>query len=221
MDGNEERISVFINSLERESDPFLEELEQKARRDQIPVIRHEMISFLQLMVKISKPARILEVGTAVGFSALVMAKVMPKDCILTSIEHDPDRIKEAAENIRQDPCGSRIRLIEGEAQDILPTLEGPYDLIFMDAAKGQYIHFLPHVLDLLAPGGLLITDNVLRGGDILESHYALERRNRTIHKRMREYLEELKTSPLLDTSIIPLADGVALCRKKEGDFGIS
>ena len=221
MDGNEERISLFINSLERESDPFLAELEQKAHRDGIPVIRHEMISFLQLMVMISKPARILEVGTAVGFSALVMAKVMPKDCVLTSIEHDPDRVKEAAENIRRVPYGSRIRLIEGEAQEILPALEEEYDLIFMDAAKGQYIYFLPHVLSALRPGGLLITDNVLRGGDILESHYALERRNRTIHKRMREYLEELKTSPLLDTSIIPLADGVALCRKKEGDFGIS
>ena len=217
MDDNEERISVFINSLEREDDPFLEQLECEARREQIPVIRHEMISFLQLMVMISKPARILEVGTAVGFSALVMAKVMPPESTLITIEQDPQRVKRAVSNIHSSPWGSRISVIEGDAGKILPSLEGEFDLVFMDAAKGQYIHFLPPVLSLLTPGGLLITDNVLRGGDILESHYALERRNRTIHKRMREYLEELKNSPLLDTSVIPLGDGVALSRKKE-DF---
>ena len=102
---------------------------------------------------------------------------------------------------------------------MLKTLKEPFDFIFMDAAKGQYIHFLPDILRLLEEGGLLVSDNVLQDGDIVESHFAVERRNRTIYKRMREYLRALKNHPLLETSILPLGDGVALSVKRQGEKG--
>lgn len=215
MQDMEERISFFLDSLESGTDPFLERIYEEAVDDEVPVIRRGMISFLQVMVKMAKPARILEVGTAVGFSALVMAQAMPETCTITTIERDPDRALKARENIGSSAYSDRIRVLEGDAADLLGGLEGAYDLVFMDAAKGQYLNFLPDVLRLMSPGGVLITDNVLREGDVLESHYAVARRDRTIHKRMRAYLLELKRNEQLDTTILAFADGVALSRKKD------
>ncbi len=211
----EERIDFFLDSLESGMDPFLKRIYEEALADEVPVIRRSMISFLQVMVRMTKPSRILEVGTAVGFSALVMAQVMPEDCSLVTIERDPERAEKARQNIASSSFGERIQVLEGDAAKLLHTLEGPADLIFMDAAKGQYLNFLPDVLRLLPLGGVLITDNVLREGDVLESHYAVARRDRTIHKRMRAYLLELKRSDQLDTTVLAFADGVALSRKKE------
>ena len=122
----------------------------------------------------------------------------------------------ARENFRRAGKEEQITLIEGDAADVLKTLEGPYDFIFMDAAKGQYIHFLPEIMRLLPPGGCLVSDNVMQDGDVIESRFAVERRNRTIHARMREYLYELKHHPELETSVIPLGDGVAVSVKKDG-----
>ena len=206
----DERLVTYIRSLDLPLSPFLEELRETAMEKGVPIIRPEMQSFLQIFLTLRKPGRILEIGTAVGFSALYMAEHTGPDCRITTIENYPVRIEEARKNFARHPMGERITLLEGDASQLLPQLEGPFDLVFMDAAKAQYIHFLPQVKRLLGPDGILISDNVLQDGDILESHYAVERRNRTIYKRMREYLYTLKHDPELVTSIIPIGDGAAV-----------
>lgn len=212
----DERMSAFIDSLDRGNTPFLDEIEKCAREQQVPVIRKSMQSLLKFLLELSKPKSILEVGTAVGFSALLMSEYAPEDCHITTIEKYEKRIPQAKENFRRAGKESRITLLEGDAADLLKELEGPYDLIFMDAAKGQYIHFLPDILRLLAEGGLLVSDNVLQDGDIIESRFAVTRRNRTIHARMRDYLFELKHHPLLETVILPAGDGVTLSVRRQG-----
>lgn len=209
----DERMAVFIDSLDRGNPPFLDEIEKYAKEQQVPIIRKSMQSLLKFLLELSKPKSILEVGTAVGFSALLMSEYAPEDCHITTIEKYEKRIPIARENFRQAGKEDRITLLEGDAAEILKTLEGSYDLIFMDAAKGQYIHFLPDILRLLDVGGLLVSDNVLQDGDIIESRYAVDRRNRTIHARMRDYLFELKQHPLLETVILPVGDGVTLSVK--------
>ena len=213
----DERMVTFINSLDPGHTPFLEALEQKAKQDRVPVIRREMQSFLKVFLMMKRPLRILEVGTAVGFSAILMATYGPENCQITTIENYAKRIPEARKNFRESGYEKQITLLEGDAAGLLKTLEPPFDFIFMDAAKGQYIHFLPDLLRLMRPGSVLISDNVLQDGDIVESHYIVERRNRTIYKRMREYLYQLKHSEQLETSIIPLGDGitVSVMRGKE------
>ncbi len=210
----DERLVTYINSLDRGNTPFLNQLEMDALKDQVPVIRRETQSLLKVLLTIKMPSRILEVGTAVGFSALLMSTYAPENCRITTIENYDKRIPIARENFKKAGKEEQITLLEGDAREILKTLEGPFDFIFMDAAKGQYIHFLPDVLRLLSRSGILISDNVLQDGDIIESHFAVERRNRTIYKRMREYLSALKNSHVLETSILPLGDGVALSVKK-------
>ena len=166
-------------------------------------------------MRFTGPFRVLEVGTAVGFSALLFCEYGPENMQVTTIEKYEKRIPIARENFRRAGRENQITLLEGDAADILKELQKPYDLIFMDAAKGQYIHFLDDVLRLMKPGSILISDNVLQGGDIIESHYAVERRNLTIYKRMREYLYELKHNDKLLTSVIPLGDGVTVSVRKE------
>lgn len=209
----DERIVTFINSLDIKNSELLEKIEKEARADDVPIIRREMQSFLKVLLMLKKPENVLEVGTAVGFSALLMSEYIPAGGRITTIENYEKRIPKARENFRRAGREDRITLIEGDAADVLKTLTGSYDFIFMDAAKGQYIHFLPEILRLLPPGGCLVSDNVLQDGDVIESRFAVERRNRTIHARMREYLYELKHHAELETSIIPLGDGVAVSVK--------
>lgn len=211
----EERMTTYINSLDRGHTPFLENLYQEAKDTFVPIIRREMQSFLKVFLMTNKPANILEVGAAIGFSSIFMATYGPSDVKITTIENYEKRIPIARENIRKAGFENQITLIEGDAQDVLKTLNDSYDLIFMDAAKGQYIHFLPEILRLMHPGSILISDNVLQDGDLIESHYLIERRNRTIYKRMREYLYELKHHPQLETSIVPLGDGITISVKLE------
>ena len=210
----DERIVTFINSLDTENSRILEDIEKEALSADVPIIRREMQSFLKVLLLMQKPARILEVGTAVGFSALLMSEYAPEGCRITTIENYEKRIPIARENFKRAGKEEEITLIEGDAADVLRDLEGEFDLIFMDAAKGQYIHCLPDVMRLLAEGGCLVSDNVMQDGDVIESRFAVERRNRTIHARMREYLYELKHRNDLVTSILPLGDGVAVSVKK-------
>lgn len=210
----EERMAAFINSLDPGNAPELEELEAEARRMQVPVIRRELQSLLKTLLALQKPGRILEVGTAIGFSALFMSEYAGPKARITTIENYEKRIPMAQENFRRLGKQEQIQLLAGDAREILPGLSESYDFVFMDAAKGQYIHFLPDVLRILAQGGLLLSDNVLQDGDLIESRFAVERRNRTIHSRMREYLYELKHNPQLVTSILPLGDGVTLSVKQ-------
>ena len=204
----DERIITFINSMDTENSEILETIEQEALASDVPIIRREMQSFLEVLLLMKKPMRVLEVGTAVGFSALLMSDYLPEGGHITTIENY------ARENFRRAGKEDKITLIEGDATEVLAEMEGTFDFIFMDAAKGQYIHYLPNVLRLLSDGGCLVSDNVMQDGDIIESRFAVERRNRTIHARMREYLYELKHREDLVTSIIPLGDGVAVSIKQ-------
>ena len=210
-----ERTTAYINSLDRGNTELLNQIEREAKEACVPIIRQEMQSLLKTLLAAKKPKAVLEVGTAVGFSALLMCEYGPRDMRLTTIEKYEKRIPVARENFRRAEKENQITLLEGDAAEVLKTLDGPYDFIFMDAAKGQYIHYLPDVLRLLPPGGCLVSDNVMQDGDVIESRFAVERRNRTIHARMREYLYELKHNDNLVTSIIPLGDGVAVSIKQE------
>ena len=193
MTGNE-RLITYINSLDAGNSPLLEEIEAEAQRTSVPVIRKETQQLLKVLLTMNCPGRILEVGTAIGFSALLMADCNPVPCRITTIENYEKRIPLAKANFLRAGKENVIELLEGDASLILKDLTESYDFIFMDAAKGQYIHFLPDVMRLLAPGGILVSDNVLQDGDIIESRFAVTRRNRTIHKRMREYLYQLTHS---------------------------
>lgn len=210
----EERLVDYLHSLETENSEILEQIEQEALNDGVPIIRKEMQSFLKVLLRIKKPLRILEVGAAVGFSAILMSEYAPEDCRITTIENYDKRIPIARNNFKRAEQEERITLIEGDAMEVLQKLEGPYDFVFMDAAKGQYIAYLPEVLRILSPEGILVSDNVLQNGEIIESRFVVERRDRTIHSRMREYLYTLKHHEALETSVIPLGDGVALSIKK-------
>ena len=211
----DERLVTYINSLDTGNTKILDQIEKEALDTFVPIIRKEMQSFLKMFLSVSKPMRILEVGTAVGFSAILMAEYGPADCRITTIENYEKRIPIAKENFKRAGKESQITLLEGDAADVLKELDEPYDLIFMDAAKGQYIHFMPDVLRILKPGGVLISDNVLQDGDIIESHFAVTRRNRTIHKRMRDYLYELTHNEELVTAVLPIGDGITVSSKKE------
>ena len=211
----DERMVTFIHSLEMPENELLETIEQEALDTYVPIIRKETKSLLKVLLCMQKPMNILEVGTAIGFSALVMSEYAPEGSHITTIEKYEKRIPIARENFRRAGKEDKITLIEGDALEVMKGLTGSYDFIFMDAAKGQYIHYLPEVLRLLSPGGLLVSDNVMQDGDVIESRFAVERRNRTIHSRMREYLYELKHNDELFTSVIPLGDGVALSVRKE------
>ena len=210
----EERTASFIESMEEADPPFLLSLEKEAAESGVPTIRPRTKGLIRFFIELTGPLQILEVGTAVGYSALVMDHYAPEGCHITTIEKIPERIEKARANFAKNGATERITLLEGDAADILPALEGPYDMIFMDAAKGQYIHFLPQVKRLLKKGGLLISDNVLQEEEILESRFAVIRRNRTIHKRMREYLRALTGDPDLRTLVLELGDGAAVSYKK-------
>ena len=210
----DERLVTYINSLDRGNTEILDTIEREALDSYVPIIRKEMQSFLKLLLAMQKPKRILEVGTAVGFSAILMAEYNPYPCEIVTIENYEKRIPIARENFVRAGKENQITLIEGDATEVLKTLVEPFDMIFMDAAKGQYINFMPDILRLLKKDGVLVSDNVLQDGDIIESHFVVTRRNRTIHKRMREYLYELTHRDDLVTAVLPIGDGITVSNKK-------
>lgn len=212
----EERLMTYINSLDKGNTDLLECIQKEAHDNHVPIIRKETQNLLKLLLAMNRPKRILEVGTAVGFSALLMEEYNPQQCKITTIENYEKRIPVAKENFLRAGKQNVIELLQGDAALVLKELQEPYDFIFMDAAKGQYINFLPDVMRLLKDNGVLISDNVLQDGDIIESRFAVTRRNRTIHKRMRDYLYEITHMENLVTSVLPIGDGVTISVKKEG-----
>lgn len=213
----DERIIAYIESLEIEKSEILNTIEKQALEEAVPIIKKSTQSLLRFLIRSKNPTHILEVGAAVGFSAILMSEYMPEGCRITTIEKMPERIKKAQQNITFAKKEDNIKLLEGDATDILHQLANDgkeqYDFIFMDAAKGQYINFLPDILQLLRTGGLLVSDNVLQDGDVVKSRYSVTRRNRTIHTRMREYLYTLTHMEELDSLILPIGDGVILSTK--------
>ena len=205
------RITEYLHSLETSRGELLDTIEKKAIEDGVPIIRSETVALLRSLTAALRPENILEIGTAVGYSALQMCQVMPANCHITTIEKYEKRIPEAKENFRKAGEESRITFLEGDADMWLKELKGKqFDLVFMDAAKGQYLNWLPLLLDLMPVGAVLISDNVLQDGDVVQSRFAVQRRNRTIHSRMREYLYELKHMEEFETAVIPIGDGVTI-----------
>lgn len=211
-----ERIGAYIDTLDRELPEYLRAIEKEALKEYVPIIKRPTRGLLRFLLHFYRPKRILEIGAAVGFSSLLMSEYLPENGKIVTIEKVPQRIKEAKKNISKAGKEEIITLLEGDAGVILEELAArgeTFDMVFMDAAKGQYPNFLPPALKMLKEGGLLVSDNVLQDGTIAESRYAVTRRDRTIHVRMREYLYSLTHMEELDTVVLPLGDGVALSTK--------
>lgn len=206
----DERMLSYIRSLDRGESPLIREIKLQAQADRVPIIRQESASLLRVLLKMTKPKAVLEVGTAVGFSAILMSECLDESAKITTIENYEKRIPIARANFEKAGKSEQITLLEGDAAEVMKTLDPGYDFIFMDAAKGQYINFLPEVMRLLKVGGTLVSDNVLQDGDVVESRYAVTRRNRTIHNRMREYLWQLTHMDELETIVLPIGDGMTV-----------
>ena len=204
-----ERIRSLIMSYGKDEPGDLGEIYRDAVAREIPVIRPDMKELLRLLLLMKKPKRILEIGTAVGFSALFMASCLP-EARITTLELDEARADEAEENIRRLGAENRVQVLRGDAAKLLTELQGLYDFVLIDAAKAQYGEYFSLALPLVSEEALIVSDNVLQDGSILESHFLVEKRDRTIHDRMREYLERLTNTPSLMTDILPVGDGVAV-----------
>jgi len=206
---NYDYITEYLHQVLPESVGYLKEMEDYAQKNEVPVIHKEMKSFLEVLCKLHKPLKILEIGTAIGYSASVMAHASGKDCHITTIERDSDMTTLALKNIEKLGLSEQIRVIEGDGLEVLSCLSSKYDMIFIDAAKGYYNEFFDYAINLIDEGGLIISDNVLYKGMTAEDAI-VKRRQKTIVGRMRDYLVMLCNHPDLTTSIIPIGDGVAL-----------
>lgn len=208
-----ERISDFIKHYSYVSDEVLKELRKDAEENGVPIIRAETESFLRMLILLIKPRRILELGTATGYSAIFMERTSegqePGLEVIDTIEDWEPRAAEARRNIEKTDHAGKIHLIKGDAAKIMKSLDGPYDLIFIDAAKGQYPEYLSEAMRLTKKGSVILADNIFQEGEMLESKYIVERRDRTIHKRLREYLNRVFADEKLATSIVPVGDGMA------------
>ncbi|WP_066072338.1 O-methyltransferase [Alkalithermobacter thermoalcaliphilus] len=189
-------------------------MEKYAKEHNVPIIQKEVASFLKVLLKIHKPKRILEVGTAIGYSSILFALSLDKECQIITVERNEEMIKKATENIKKFGLQDNITIIDGDAKEKLKEIDGNFDMIFLDAAKGQYKIFFDIVIDKLDVGGLLISDNVLYKGMIASDEFLIKRK-KTIAKRMREYLDYICNCNYLDTSLVPIGDGIALSYKKE------
>lgn len=208
----------IVSFMRKELKPFsgkLAEIEEYANERRIPIIPHETAVFLNMIVGQIKPKNILEIGTAIGFSGSLLSQHIGKDGHLTTIDRFDIMIERAKVNFEKMGLKDKVTLLEGDAADILPTLSGPYDLIFMDSAKAKYYEFLPYCMDVLKVGGMLIIDDVFQGGTILDDEKEIPKRVRKIHRRLNKLMETVLNHPALETSLVPLGDGLLLIVKEE------
>jgi predicted O-methyltransferase YrrM len=209
---NADSTTQYIRNTLRRSEGLLKELEAYAAEHHVPIIQPETASLLNVLGRLKKPSRILEVGTAIGYSAITMSRFLEPGGRIDTIELNERSADIAEANIKRAGLEKVINLIRGDAHDVLQCLERQYDMIFLDAAKGQYPEFMPDCLRLLSREGLLVTDNVLYKG-MVAGEESVVRRKKTIVTRLRSYLEEICANPELDTSIVPIGDGVAISYK--------
>ncbi len=220
----DEYLHGYLRLIQPKYDGVLGEIQEEANEANVPIIPHEVARFLSTILSIKKPKEVLEIGTAVAFSAGLISRHLQKGGHVTTIDRYEIMLKSARENIKRMGLEDTIKIIEDDAANVLPKLSGPYDVVFLDAAKGQYAQFLPEILRLLPVGGILIADDVLQNGDIAKSRFSIPRRQRTIHKRMRNFLWDISHLDCLESTIIPIGDGVVLCHKikeyvpVEGEF---
>ncbi|MEG0628909.1 MAG: O-methyltransferase [Enterococcus viikkiensis] len=208
-----EDILHYLRTEQKQLTGKLGELEELAHENGVPVIPHETVVFLQFLLKQKQPKNVLEIGTAIGFSASLMAESIGKEAKITTIDRFPVMIEKAKANFEKLGLQDQVTLLEGDAADLLSTLEGPYDFIFMDSAKSKYIAFLPECLRLLADNGVLMVDDIFQAGTVLKGIEEIPRKNRAIHRHLNEFLEEVTKSPELTSTLLPLGDGVALISK--------
>lgn len=207
----EKYIEKYIKGTIPDSSNILQTLEQYAKEHHIPIIQPEVAQFIRVILNIKKPKNILEIGTAIGYSAIVMAETIDDVKIIT-IERREDMIDIAKGNIRKAGYENRIEIMGGDAEDVLPCIDGEFDMIFLDAAKGQYMDFLNLCLDKLNNDGVIISDNVLYKGMVANDDLVV-RRKKTIVKRMRQYLDYISKDKKFTSCVLPLGDGVALTYK--------
>ena len=212
-------VEDYIRTTLKEKDGLLRELEEYANEHNVPIVHKEVSELLKVLLKIQKPKRILEVGCAIGYSSILFASVLDEDVEIITVERNEKMIEKAKENIKLAGFEKNITILEGDAEEILKEVEGPFDMMFMDAAKGQYKLFYDMIIDKLRVDGLLISDNILYKGMVAHDDFVI-RRKKTIVKRMRNYLDYICNCDYLSTSLIPIGDGVALSYKnnKRGDI---
>ena len=202
------RIAEFIRGYGQEPNELLRSIREECERTGIPLVKKETAAFLGTVIRLSQPRRVLELGTAAGYSSIYMISCGAGIDRIDTIEDWEPRIPVAIKNIASSGASEKIRLITGDALEVMPELSESYDLVFIDAAKGQYPDYLKEAIRLTHKGSVILADNILQDGDILESKYIVERRDRTIHKRIREFLDELFGDDRFSTSLLPLGDGV-------------
>lgn len=210
----------FMRTKQKQLTGKLKMIEEKAHAAEVPVIPHETVVFLQYLLAQQKPLNILEIGTAIGFSSSLMVQSIPENGHVTTIDRYDVMIAKAKETYEHLGLQERVTLLEGQASEILPTLAGPYDFIFMDSAKSKYIEFLPECLRLLSADGTLMVDDVFQAGTILQPIEEIPRKNRAIHRKLNEFLDTVMTHPDLTSTLIPLGDGVILIRKNKDQVEI-
>ena len=212
-------VREFLRNAQKPLPGILGEIEQDAHERRVPIIPHETVVFLNMLLGQLKPKQILEIGTAIGFSSSLMAQHVGENGQVTTIDRYEKMFQEAKENYKKQGITDKVTLLEGDAADILPTLEGPYDMIFMDSAKSKYYDFFPECMRLLKVGGMLIVDDVLQGGTILEPKENIPRKVRTIHRKLNMFLDVVMKHPSVESSLLPLGDGLLLIVKQdETDF---
>ena len=207
-------VEDYIRTTLQDKEGLLRELEIYAQENNVPIVHKEVSELLKVLLKVQKPKRILEVGCAIGYSSILFATVLDKDVEIITVERNEKMIEKAKENIKRAGMENNITILEGDAEEILPNVEGTFDMIFLDAAKGQYKLFYDMIIDKLKVDGLLISDNILYKGMVAHDDYVI-RRKKTIVKRMRNYLDYISHCDYLDTSLIPIGDGVALSYKNK------
>ena len=209
-------IVEFMRHRQKQVTGSLKELENFARKENIPIIPHETVAYFRFLMEIIQPKNILEIGTAIGFSALLMAEHSPKSKI-TTIDRNPEMIGFAKENFAKFDSRKQITLLEGDAVDVLSTLTETYDFVFMDSAKSKYIVFLPEILKHLEVGGVVVLDDIFQGGDIARDIMEVRRGQRTIYRGLQRLFDATLDNPSLTASLVPLGDGILMLRKNQAE----
>ena len=192
----------------------LEKIKIKAIEEHIPIIMDETLEVIEKYLNNNKPKKILEIGAAVGYSAMCFSKYLAEGGRIDTIERDEERIKEAKINFKKVGVEDKIKLYEGDATEILPTLNDEYDMIFIDAAKGKYPFFLKESLRMLSENGIIFADNILYKGYVMSDYN--KHKQRTAVRNLREYIKEVTENPNLQTKILEVGDGLAV--SKNGTF---
>lgn len=208
-----EEIVDFMRTRQKRVSGSLEELENFAHVENIPIIPHETVAYFRFLLETLQPEKILEIGTAIGFSALLMAEHAPHAQI-TTIDRNPEMIALAKANFTKFDKRKQITLLEGDAMDLLPGLKDRFDFVFMDSAKSKYVVFLPEVLRCLASGGLIIIDDVFQGGDVAKEIGEVRRGQRTIYRGLHQLFDKTLDQSEITSALLPLGDGILMIRKK-------